>query len=88
MSRQKKTPAEKQYAKEIGDRIKRARTRHRLNSNFEPLTRKTLATIARLSVVTLGYYERGEISPGSDAIKRLAKALRVKVSWLLYGSEN
>ena len=86
MPRQKKTPTEITHAKEVGDRIKRARTRRRIHSDFEPMTREELAEKAGMSYSTLGYYERGEISPGSEALKRLAQALRVKVSWLLYGS--
>ena len=86
MPRQRKTPTQITHAKEVGDRIKRARTRRRIHSDFEPMTREELAEKANIPYATIGCYERGEISPGSEPLKRLAQALRVKVSWLLYGS--
>ena len=87
MPRRKKTALEKQQAKEIGDRIIRARTRYRLNSDFVPMSRKALSKAANISMTALGGYERGKITPGADVLKRLTEALHISIEWLLYGKK-
>ena len=85
MPRQPATPEKMQHAKEVGERIRYARNRISDRAQFEPITQQELADRANLNVLSIGSYERGEVSPGSYALKQIALALRVKVQWLLYG---
>ena len=85
-TRKPKSSEQIQHDREIGKRMTRARLR--ASDQYSPLTQAELAEIANLSERSIGLYERGEVSVGSFALKQLAKALRVKVQWLLYGSDT
>lgn len=86
MPRKKKSPELKQYTREIGERLKYARTRRTLN--FQPLTREELAYRTGISVRTIEAYERGTIAPGIYPLKLLIRELKVRTDWMLYGDKR
>ena len=64
----------------IGERIERAR-------NAAGLSQRALAARVDLSAMAISKYERGEITPGSDVLLRLAKALGVRVEYFFRTEE-
>lgn len=47
------------------------------------MSRSDLATATGISVVSIGYYERGELDPGTSALVKLCRALDVSADFLL-----
>ena len=64
----------------IGSRIERAR-------NAAGLSQRALAEQVSLSAMAISKYERDEITPGSDVLLRLAKALGVRVEYFFRDEE-
>lgn len=64
--------------KKIGDRLKLARKSRRL-------TQKELAARLVIKYQSIGRWEKGDVTPGAKHLPRLAKALGVRVEWLLTG---
>ena len=83
MPRKPKTHREKQDAKEIGERLKSARTRRTFT--YQPMTRKELSKVSNISLNSIANYENGNDTPNATTLKKLAYALRVYANWILYG---
>ena len=67
----------------FGERVRRLR-------QFKVMTQTDLATKAGISIVTVTRLENdeGEIKPRPTTVRRLATALGVDPSWLLFGEED
>lgn len=67
----------------FGERVRRLR-------QFKVMTQTDLATKAGISIVTVTRLENdeGEIKPRPTTVRRLAAALGVDPSWLLFGEED
>lgn len=64
----------------IGNRIERARS-------AAGLSQRALAEMVSLSAMAISKYERDEVTPGSDVLLRLAKALGVRVEYFFRSEE-
>lgn len=60
----------------IGDKIKKYR-------KDKSLKQSELADLAKISRVTIGFYERGESQPTFDVAARIAQALEIPITQLL-----
>ena len=83
MGRNKKSLEEKQEAREIGQRLKNARTRRTFI--FSPMTRKELSEVSGIALNSIANYENGNALPNVHTLKKLAAILQVYATWLLYG---
>ncbi len=73
-----KSPKENKDMVAFGARLTELRRRH----NF---TQEALAEKLGVSAVVLGYYEQGRRSPSFVTMRKLAKALDIKLSELFEG---
>ena len=86
MPRTQKTPEEKEYLTKFGERLKYARTRRTFN--FEPMSRKQLSEISGISEWSIRNYEKGIMAMGIFTLRKLIKALRIDIKFLLYGEKK
>ena len=79
----KKTTAESEFAKSLGERIAMARKRKSFKVDYSPLTQQELSELSGIDVNSIHLYETGAVTPKAYALKKLAKAMKVKVDWLI-----
>lgn len=65
--------------REMGERIRVARTER-------GWSQEALGAMVELSGMVLSLYERGESAPTPYTLRRIARALDVKLSWLMKGA--